>query len=201
MTRPTRAAAVALLLVSLPQSACGKKQDASAADRKRDDKKQDDKKQEAQPGHDKLAPPPIGGPITTAQTLLEYTWWPDAPDFCRTPEALLNHLDDVLDSGECMAQLNGVKDRAKVSMTCRAHATADPSDTSNCVVEYEGRLWVVRSGNSETDYSLFGQGSLSRICTTADGRERPTESKPSDVFAQQQASKSLEDHLKPCRAS
>jgi hypothetical protein len=188
MAPPVRYAPLLVAFVALASLGCDKKEDARKEDKK--EEKREDKRDDSGRGE-------VRGPVTNAVTLLEYQDWSDAPAFCRKPAALLRHLDDVLNSDDCEAQRIGKGDRAKLLLTCQSLAPAEEG-AANCKVEYDGRLWIERQDNSNIEYTLYGQGNLSRVCTTDDGRKRAVRAKDNDKVAQRRATRRLEEELEPC---
>lgn len=149
-------------------------------------------------------PPPddsqleLGGPVTNEVTLLDYQYWPDAPEHCRTPERLLAHLEHELGSGECEAQRVTLRGRELLLLSCFCPVAGGSSASASCELEYGGTLRVLRDGGSETDYRLVGQGNLSRLCETADGRVRMIAAESDDIRVQRQASRELKQELEAC---
>jgi hypothetical protein len=194
---------LALVLSAVGVSACDKK-DEKRDDKKaekRDDKtdeKRDDKTDEKRdgPGTDG---DPLGGPVTDEVTLLRYSHWADAPDFCRTPTKLLAHLEDKLSSDECDAQRVTLRGREQLVLNCFVEVAADDVGASaGCKVEYAGTLRPLLDSGSEADYTLVGQGNLSRVCTTIDNRVRTSAAEATDIRIQSQAARRLKRELQPC---
>jgi len=222
MRRPARRILIFLAVATVGASACynspaQKRDDKKADDKKADDKEVDAKPTSPEPGDDAQdagsMPPPnlgergdpvvegqaLGGPVTSEVTLLRYQHWSDAPEFCRTPTKLLAHLDDTLSSDDCEAQRVSLRGREQLLLSCFSPVEAESAGAGGCEIEYAGTLRTLRASSSETDYTLVGQGNLSRVCRTSDDRVRTSAAELADVRAQRQAARRLEQQLQPCR--